>query len=295
MYFAQQLYGYKKFADLHTHTTFSDGTFTPAELVDYASKQDISVLAVTDHDSVSGIDEAISAGAAKGVEIIPGIELNTDIKDTDLHILGYYIDYKKPEFITRLNGIKAARVERMRQMVEKLNEIGFTCINLDDIYEEYRKVNQDVSSGEVSLGRPHLARAMVRKNIVEDEKAAFDRYIGNGKPCYVEVLHKMLPVDAVRFIREFNGIPVIAHPGLSKRDDLMPDLVKAGLCGIEVFHSSHDKNQVAYYEKMAADYNLIMTGGSDCHGPKNNSHPLCGCIKLPLFRVEELKALKNKI
>ena len=131
MYFAQQIY---KFADLHTHTTFSDGTFTPAELVAYASKQDISVLAVTDHDSVSGIDEAVSVGFAKGVEIIPGIELNTDIKDTDLHILGYFIDYKNPEFISRLNEIKAARVERMRQMVIKINNIGFKDLTLEDIY-----------------------------------------------------------------------------------------------------------------------------------------------------------------
>jgi hypothetical protein len=283
-----------KFADLHTHTKHSDGTFTPSELVDYAAKQGIAVLSVTDHDSVSGIDEAIEAGFKAGVEIIPGIELNTDFKDAELHILGYFIDYKNPDFIKKLNWFRESRIERMRMMIAKLNGSGH-----DITFDEVRDEALNESGGENvlgSIGRPHLARVMVKRKIVEEERAAFERYIGNGKSCYVEVLNKLLPADAVRFIIEFGGLAVMAHPGLTGRDSVIGELVEEGLCGLEVYHSSHDAQAVKKYEKIAADYGLITTGGSDCHGPKPNMQPYCGTVRLPLAIIGLLKKslIKNK-
>ncbi len=283
-----------KFADLHTHTKHSDGTFTPSELVDYAAKQGIAVLSVTDHDSVSGIDEAIEAGFKAGVEIIPGIELNTDFKDAELHVLGYFIDYKNPDFIKKLNWFRESRIERMRMMIAKLNGSGH-----DITFDEVRDEALNESGGENvlgSIGRPHLARVMVKRKIVEEERAAFERYIGNGKSCYVEVLNKLSPADAVRFIIEFGGLAVMAHPGLTGRDSIIGELVKEGLCGLEVYHSSHDAQSVKKYEKIAAEYGLITTGGSDCHGPKPNMPPYCGTVKLPLAIIELMKEslIKNK-
>ncbi len=276
-----------KFADLHTHTKHSDGTFTPSELVDYAAKQGIAVLSLTDHDSVSGIDEAIEAGFRAGVEIIPGIELNTDFKDAELHILGYFIDYKNPDFIKKLSRFRESRVERMRMMIAKLNDSGHEIT-----FDEVRDEALSESGGEnvlASIGRPHLARVMVKRKIVEEERSAFERYIGNGKSCYVEVLNKLSPADAVKFIIEFGGLAVMAHPGLTGCDSVIGELVENGLCGLEVYHSSHDAQTVKKYEKIAAGYGLITTGGSDCHGPKPNMQPYCGMVKLPLAIIELLK------
>ncbi len=279
-----------KFADLHTHTKHSDGTFTPSELVEYAAKQGISILSVTDHDSVSGIDEAIEAGFKAGVEIIPGIELNTDFKDAELHVLGYFIDYKNPEFIKKLNWFKESRIERMRMMIEKLNSNGHD-ITLDEVCGE--AVNENGGENILgSIGRPHLARVMVKRKIVAEEKSAFEYYIGNGKSCYVEVLNKLSPADAVKFITEFNGVAVMAHPGLTGRDYIIGELAGKGLRGLEVYHSSHDAQAIKKYEKIAADYNLIITGGSDCHGPKRDMPPYCGTVKLPLALVDLLKKEK---
>lgn len=280
-----------KFADLHTHTKYSDGTFTPQELVEYAAKQGVAVLSVTDHDSVSGIDEAIAAGFKCGVEIIPGIELNTDFKDAELHILGYFIDYKNPEFIKKLNRFRDSRIERMRLMIDKLNFNGHS-ISFDEVRDEAL----GESGGENvlgSIGRPHLARVMVKKKIVEDEKVAFERYLGNGKSCYVEVLNKLSPSDAVRFVNEFGGIAVMAHPALTGRDEIIAELAKDGLGGLEVYHTSHDPQATKKYEKIAADLGLIATGGSDCHGPKRDMAPFCGSIKLPLQAVAALKKKKG--
>lgn len=280
-----------KFADLHTHTKHSDGTFTPSELVEYAAKQGVVVLSVTDHDSVSGIDEAIETGFRCGVEIIPGIELNTDFKDGELHVLGYFIDYKNPEFIKKLNHFRESRIERMRLMIDKLKGNGHS-ISFDEVRDEAL----GETGGENvlgSIGRPHLARVMVKRKIVEDERVAFERYLGNGKSCYVEVLNKLAPADAVRFIVEFGGIAVMAHPGLTGKDEIIAELVKEGLAGLEVYHTSHDPQATKKYEKIAAELNLVTTGGSDCHGPKRDMAPYCGSIKLPLQLIEALKKKKG--
>lgn len=289
MYFNSETF---KFADLHTHTTCSDGCFSPTELVAYAAGQNVGVMAITDHDSVAGIDEAIRAGFKYGVEIIPGIELNTDIKDADLHVLGYYIDYNDPGFVTKLDALRNSRVERMRMMIDKLAKAGFR-MSLEEVYEE-----ADRTAGvadDSSIGRPHLARLMVRKGFAEDEKAVFDRYIGNGKPCHVEVLNKLSPSDAVKFIVKYGGVAVMAHPGLTQRDDIIPQLVSCGLAGLEAVHSAHDPSAVARYERMAEKLGLLVTGGSDCHGPRGNCQPLCGNVKLPLSRVEALKRKKGLV
>jgi len=282
-----------KFADLHTHTTVSGGTFTPGELVKYASSLGVSVLSITDHDSVSGIDEAIEVGFKAGVEIIPGIELNTDLKDAELHILGYFMDYKNPDFVKKLNFFRDSRIERMRRMIAKLKDNGYHIL-LEDVCEEAFN-DKNVLTGDASMGRPHLARVMVKKKIVEDERAAFERYIGNGKSCYVEVLNKLTPVDAIKFVLEFGGVPIMAHPGLSQRDDMIENFVQEGLCGLEVFHSSHDAEAIKHYEKMAGDLKILMTGGSDCHGPKRDSPPYCGSVRLPLFRIDELKRKREEL
>jgi len=246
--------------DLHLHTTFSDGSLSPTEVLALAQKAGVTALAVTDHDIVEGIPEATAAGERLGIEVIPGVEISSRFGESELHILGYFVDWQDPEFNRRLAELRACRHARNPLIVEKLNGLG-----LPMTYEEVQAL-----AGTGAVGRPHIARVMMAKGYVQSAKEAFDRYLADGRPAYVP---RQLPepAEAIAWIRAAKGLPVLAHPtwvratedGLLK---LCEQLKAAGLMGIEVHYSTHKRAQTAAYLNIARRLDLLVTGGSDFHG-----------------------------
>ncbi len=276
-----------KKADLHLHTNKSDGLLTPEELVFRASKQGLSAIAITDHDTVEGIPAGIEAGRKYGVNVIPGIEFNTNVDNGELHILGYYFDYSSKPVLDLLHRIKNARLDRIKSMVEKLREAG-----LDISFSQILSIAEN----DASLGRPHIARILVEKGYVSDFRQAFDRYIGVHCPAYVE-RYKLEPEKAVHVIKSGGGVPVLAHPGNLSDKGYLYRCIKAGIQGIEVYHSNHTYQQTAELLTLANKLHLIPTGGSDCHGdPDCYGELLLGQITVPYEVVIRLRetAFKNR-
>lgn len=242
-------------ADLHIHTFFSDGLLSPEDVVKKAKEAGLSAIAITDHDCVDGIPGAIAAGKKSGVRVIPGVEFTTDVPGTEIHILGYYIDYKAEWLQDLLKKIRDDRVNRVGRIVAKLKAVG-----VDISEEEILKL-----AGKGSVGRPHVARALVKKGVVRTVQEAFNKYLDNEGPAYVPHF-KLTPVEAVEAVKRAKGIPVFAHPGISEKDDIIPELVAKGLAGIEVFYSRHSDVQVQHYKEICEKYGLLLTGGSDFHG-----------------------------
>lgn len=246
--------------DLHLHTTYSDGSLSPAEVLGLAHKAGVSALAITDHDIVAGIPEAIETGACLGIEVIPGIEISSRYGESELHILGYFLDWKDSELSSRLAQLRASRHRRNPRIIEKLNELG-----LDLTYDEVKAL-----AGTESVGRPHIARVLMEKGYVQSAKEAFDRYLAQGAAAYVP-RELPEPAEAIAWIRAARGIPVLAHPtwvnesaeGLYK---LCDKLKAEGLGGIEVHYSTHKPQQTSEFLSLAKRLNLLVTGGSDFHG-----------------------------
>ena len=266
--------------DLHIHTIYSDGTWTPREVVSRAKKLNLAAISITDHDSVAGLEEAIARGEKLGIEVVPGIEMSTDVGEDEVHVLGYYLDWKEKKFLARLEKFQVARAERNRKLIKKLKELGME-IN----HGELKGL-----SGRGVISRLHIARLMVRKEYVSSIGNAFERWLNPGKPAYVKKMN-VSPFQIIELILKTGGVPVFAHPFLSKRDDLIPHLIKAGLKGIEVYHSAHDSRVTQYYQKVAQKYHLLITGGSDCHGEAKDK-VLMGKVKVP---VSVLRVLKKEI
>jgi predicted metal-dependent phosphoesterase TrpH len=264
--------------DLHSHTTASDGTLSPAALVREAARRGVRVLAVTDHDSTEGLAEAMAeARAHPPLQIVPGIEINCDVEGAEIHILGYGMDYEAAwfrEFCARQRYERRARVHRM---TDRLGALGMP-IDPDEVFAIVR---------EGSAGRPHVAQAMVARGYVKTVREAFDKYLGAGKPAHVPRV-KLAPADAVRLIRRAGGAPVMAHPGLADRDDLIPELIEAGLMGIESYYPEHSAAQTAGYVQTCRDRGLVPTGGSDFHGPRVRAGSL-GIPSVPMIVWEELR------
>ncbi|RPH79653.1 MAG: PHP domain-containing protein [Nitrospiraceae bacterium] len=246
--------------DLHLHTTHSDGSFSAAEVLRFAHKAGVTALAITDHDIVSGIPEAIATGAELGIEIIPGVEISSCVGKTELHILGYCMDWQDPELSRRLATLRASRHTRNPQIIERLRSLG-----LDITYEEVRTL-----AGTDSVGRPHIARLLIEKKYVTSAKDAFDRYLSEGRPAYV-ARELPQPADAIAWIRAAGGVAVLAHPTWAKvsgegLNTLLATLKAEGLGGIEVHYSTHSKRQTTEYLDLAKRLDLLVTGGSDFHG-----------------------------
>ncbi|MFH1406915.1 MAG: PHP domain-containing protein [Candidatus Omnitrophota bacterium] len=270
----------KRLADLHVHTNFSDSNFSPLEAVQQAKKLGLCAIAITDHDTVKGIAQAVKAGKAYNIEVIPGIELTCERNGCEIHMLGYFIDYKKRWFRNKLEEICSQRIERSKEILEKLKQHG-VGIKIEDVLK--------LSHGG-STGRLHIAQAMVKKGVVRSLKDAFRKYIGDKAPCYVSKF-KVTPKEAIEMITKLGGVPVIAHPHILGEDKLIPEFIEYGLRGIEAYHSDHPDHIAKFYANLAKKHNLFITGGSDCHG-SGKGHILMGKVKLPYELVEKLKKAK---
>ncbi len=273
-------------ADLHVHTNLSDGTFTPEETVQYAKSVGLSAIAITDHDTTEGVARAIIEGEKQGIEIIPGIELSCEISASgsgEMHILGYYIDWKDATFQGFLTEFRQARHTRALKIVEKLANLGVT-VDPARIFE---------IAGEGAVGRLHVAKALIEESVVPNIETAFGRYLGIGKAAYVPKI-KLEPEEAIGMLLKIGGVPVLAHPYYAHYSDetVLQKLVDSGLKGIEVWHTKHPKHAVKRFQEIAERYNLISTGGSDCHGPFGEQGAIMGHLKIPYTVVEDLKKVK---
>jgi predicted metal-dependent phosphoesterase TrpH len=266
------------FADLHMHTNFSDGTYTPEELAGHARRLGLSVIALTDHDTVEGCARMAVACEKLGIEFIPGSELTAEHDNNELHIIGYFLDTQNTRLLTELAKFQEVRQNRIREMVARLNQIGVPLAA--------EKVFTLASCR--APGRPHVGRALVQEGFCATLDEAFDRFLKVGKPAWVPKA-KMSSEDAIELIHQAGGIAVMAHPGLNRTDEVIPDLVAMGMDGLECFHTRHSTAASEHYLLIAEKYKLLITGGSDCHG-MSKGKPLIGSIKLPYDYVKKLKA-----
>lgn len=266
-------------ADLHVHSTASDGTCTPSELVDLAMSAGLSHLALSDHDSTEGIAEATSAAARTNLTLIPAVELSAVTPDgRDVHVLGYWIDPSDDGLRTHLSDLRAARLRRARTMVVKLAEAGFD-VDLSQVL---------AYSNGGAVGRSHVARALVAAGHVESVQQAFQRLIGHGRPYYV-AKDARTPLMAVQAILDAGGLPVIAHPGINQLDDVVRELAGSGLAGVEAYHADHTAQQREHYSALARSLGLLVTGGSDFHGP-SSPNPHLGSVDIPEAAIEAFLA-----
>ncbi len=270
-----------KFADLHLHTQFSDGTFTPEELVLRAQKAGLACIALTDHDSVEGCGRAAVACAAVKMEFISGSELTAEHKDTEVHVLGYFLDTENQTLLERINKFQAVRQSRISEMCAALNKLGIP-LKAESVF---------ALASCKSPGRPHVARAMVKEKLIKNLDEAFERFLKKGRPAWVPKT-KMSALESIELIHQAGGLAVMAHPGLNRTDDIIPDLVDAGMDGIECFHTKHSTVMSERYLEIAEKYHLLVTGGSDCHGFSKKA-PLIGTVKLPYEHVERMRAAKE--
>ena len=272
--------------DLHLHTTASDGRLSPAELVRLVVDQGLKQISISDHDSTEGLAEAFEeAQNFPELRIIPGIELSTDIPGDEIHMLGYFIQYQDKEFQEILTGFRTGRVDRAREMVEKLATLG---IVLD--WERVLEI-----AGDGSVGRPHIALAMVEKGYCKEPKDAFPEYLGRNGLAYAE-RPKMTPIEGVEMLCRVGGVPVLAHPAyMTDLETNIAALKEAGLLGMEVYYAKFDADTVSRLKKLADKYDLIPCGGSDFHGLGNSDDALPGAAGPPSSTVVQLEEASERI
>ncbi len=275
--------------DLHAHTTASDGSLTPAELVGLAAGIGLKAVAVTDHDNVDGLPEALAKGREIGLEVVPGVEISAEYKPGTMHILGYLVDPEAAGLGPRLNELQEARRNRTPKIVAKLRELGLD-ITVEDI---------QAAAGGLQVGRPHFAKVLQDKGYAASFNEAFDKYLGKGAPAYVDKF-RFSPAEAVGLIHEAGGLAVLAHPFTLRQDDpaeleeMIVGLKNDGLDGLEVYYSEHTPEMTRLYLELAARHGLLPTGGSDFHGDNKNGISLGrgrGDLAVP---YELLAALKRK-
>lgn len=268
-----------RLADLHVHTTASDGALTPAQVVEAASHFNLTAVAITDHDTVGGVEEALALADEFAVDVIPGVEISTIWGDgVEVHILGYLIDHRDTALLEDLRVLKDARWERGRRMVELLNAAGVP-VSFDRVLE---------LAGGGAIGRPHIARAICEVGAVSSMDAAFGRFLQAGGPAYVPRF-KVAPSEAVTMIREAGGVACCAHVAKLRRDELVVGLIKHGLQAIETGHPDHSSAARRSYNRFAARHGLIATGGSDAHGFPGSKRGNVGDVTVPYEVVEKLR------
>ena len=265
--------------DLHVHTTASDGAFTPSQVVEGALAKELAHLAITDHDTTAGIDEALEAARGTALEVIPGVELSSELDSEEIHILGYYLNHHDEDLHNKLGMICQARYRRARQMVEKLAGFGVSL--------HWERV-EEIAGGGSAFGRPHIAQALLEKGYVASIGEAFERYIGRERPAYV-ARYKLTPVEAVQMITAAKGLPVLAHP--RGQEHVLSGLVEVGLVGLEAYYPSYTIGDSEALLRLAKEYNLIPTGGTDFHGYEGFGTVAVGEVWVPLESVRRLRAL----
>ena len=274
------------FVDLHIHSTFSDGNFTPEEIVEYASKMGLAAIAITDHDNTDGTLSAIMTGKKLGVEIVPGVELSVEpesVQDEEIHILGYYINWQDEDFQEKLRHFREARRKRAYQILEKLEHLR---IKLDP--QQLFEV-----AGKGSVGRMHVAKVLRKEGFVTYLQEAFDLYLAYGKPAYVPKL-RLSSREAFDLISRIGGISVIGHPlyGGNTRE-IIQKLKSLGLEGIEVYYTHHAPEDMSRFQSWAREFRLLITGGSDCHGGTTDDKILMGTMRVPYEILEQLKEYRK--
>ncbi|MFQ6097241.1 MAG: PHP domain-containing protein [Armatimonadota bacterium] len=270
--------------DLHIHSTASDGTQTPEEIVAEAAERGLTAIAIADHDTVSGIDAALRAAEGLNIEVIPAVEINTDVGVTEAHITGYYIDHHNAALLRLLQSIKDKREQRAAEMVRRLRELGIP-IQMDAVL--------DVAAGG-SIGRPHVARALTRMGICDVPQEAFERFLKRGRPAYVR-RYKLTPKQAIDAIGDAGGIPTLSHPGLMHADHLIPGLVRDGIQAIEAYHTDHSRADTQRYLRIADEFGLVVVGGSDSHGPRGTRPIPMACVEVPDDVLEALRARSRRL
>lgn len=272
-------------ADLHTHSTFSDGVLSPTELIDLAYRRGVRIMALTDHDTTEGLPEAFAAASRyPDFNLIPGIEMSTDVPGSEVHVLGHFIDWRDERFERELVHLRQSRLGRARKMVEKLAGLGKPVS-----WERVQSL-----AGEGAVGRPHIARALVEAGHVATVNEAFDLYLSRNGPAYVE-RERLTPAQVVEMIAAVNGLATLAHPReLDQLEELLSQLKTAGLIGMEVYYQDYSPQEVECLRALAERFALIPLGGSDYHGLGGPQQREPGDIPLPDEPVERLLALARE-
>lgn len=272
-------------ADLHLHSTASDGRLSPQELVRLAAQKGLEVMALTDHDSVEGIVPALEAARAfPPLRVIPGVEIGTDIPHGEVHILGYFVDYTSPQLQETLSRLRNARQERALKMIAKLRNLGIRL--------EWERVQELAGGG--SVGRPHIAQAMLEKGYIPSLREAFIKYIGREGPAYAERM-KLTPEEAVEVIKGAGGLAVLAHPlDMEPLEAIIASLKRVGLVGLEVYYNGYPPEAMSDMESLARRHGLILTGGSDFHGLDSATETPLGGVDIPEEAVKSLLALATR-
>lgn len=277
-------------ADLHTHTTASDGTERPAANVQMAFDAGLGAIAITDHDTVSGVAEALSAGRELGIEVVPGVEISTVANGQDIHVLGYYIDINNEQFLHRLASLRDTRDTRNNMIIDRLQQLG-----LDITMAEVLREVENIKSKGDTVGRPHIAAVLLSKGYVSSISEAFDRYLGTGAAAYANP-PRIEPATAIGWIQEAGGKAVLAHPGIYHDDALVEAIIHQGLDGIEVYHSDHTPEEEAKYLSLAQRSGLLITAGSDFHGERGGVvfHAPIGSRRIGIDVLQSLKPEKEQ-
>jgi predicted metal-dependent phosphoesterase TrpH len=265
------------FADLHMHTSFSDGTYSPEELAAHGKKHNLAAMALTDHDTVEGCARMATACNSLGIEFINGTELTAELNGIELHLIGYFVDTNNSRLLSEIAEFQRVRQERIHDMVARLNRMNIP-LTAQSVF---------AIANCQSPGRPHVGRALVKAGLCGSMDEAFDRFLKKGRPAYVPKA-KMSALHAVELIHQAGGLAVMAHPALNESDSVIPVLVNAGVDGIECFHTKHSPADSKHYLNVANKYGLLVTGGSDCHG-MSKGRPLIGTVKLPYEYVQKMK------
>jgi len=266
-----------KYIDLHLHSTFSDGTFAIKDIVEHASTKKLSAISLTDHDCIAGISEITELARRVGLEVVPGVEISSMYEDCDVHILGYYFDINNPMLIQKLDEIRQIRYERAKRIVDRLNSRNI-ALRFERVLEFARGF---------SIGRPHIAAALMAEEYAPSYSAAFDKFLGKSTEFYIPV-QKLTPKDAIRLIKDAGGLAVLAHPYVIKRDDLIASFARDGLDGIEVYCPKQPYRTYKHYRQFCHQYNLVETGGSDCHGPYYEEIGI-GSLRVPEHLLDKMK------
>lgn len=270
-------------ADLHIHTTASDGTFSPSQVVQLAQQKSLKGIAITDHDTTDGIAEALKEGERLNLKVVPGIEISTHLNQEEIHILGYFIDYQADFLQNQLHHLRRERILRNKKIIKKLNQLGYEL--------EWEEVL--TLAGQGSVGRPHIAMALQKKGYIRSIEEGFHKLLNHGAPAFVP-RKKLTPQEAINMIHKSQGVAVLAHPGLLKDKTIIKELLSWGLDGVEVYYPLHKAQEISYFENLCQKYKLIATGGSDFHGVGSETKTNIGAASVSFHTITLLKEISKK-